>query len=72
MYINYKMLKIQQFCLSIVVITKKFLNKLTFSLFQRNVIGISAKNIFELALELIDIVIMLSSKIEFDFFILCY
>jgi hypothetical protein len=70
MHVNNKMLQAAQFGLPVVVVAQKLSYKLGLGLFQRHVIGITAKDVFELALELVDVVIGLSSELELNFFVL--
>lgn len=69
--VNNEVLEILQFGLTVIVIAQKFFHKLGFSFFERDVIRVAAKNVLELAFQLIDIVIRLSTEFKFNFFISC-
>ena len=69
--IDNKVLEVFQFCLTVIVIAQKLLYKLRLGFFKRDVIRVAAKNILELALQLVDIVVGLSSELEFHLFIPC-
>ena len=70
MNVNDKMLKAFKFGLSVAVIAQQIFDLLLLSFLERDVVRVTAKNVFELTLELIDIVVVLSSEVELNFFIL--
>ncbi len=69
-HIHHKMLQPLQLSLSIIMITQKLLDLIGFSFLKRNVVGISAKDIFELTLQFVNIVIVSASKLKLYFFVL--
>lgn len=70
MHIDYEVLEILQLGIGVIVVAQQFFYQLGLSLFERDVIGVAAEDILELALQLVDIVVVLASELEFDFFVL--
>ena len=70
MDVDNKVLQILELPLTVVVVSQQFPHQLGFGLFQRDVVGISAQNVFEFTLQLIDIVVVLPSKRKFNLFVL--
>ena len=68
--IHYKVLHILCLGLSVVVVTQKLSNLSLFCFLQWHIVRVATENVLELALQLVYIVIVLSCKIEFDFFVL--
>lgn len=52
------------------MVAEKFFNLSSLSFFQWNIVRISAKNVLELAFKLVDIIVMFSSELKLDFFVL--
>lgn len=71
MDVDHEVLEAFDLCLSVIVVAQEFLHKVGFGFFQGNVVGVAAKDVLELALELIDIIIVLSSELELNLLVLC-
>lgn len=70
MDVDYEVLEAFDLRLSVVVVAQKFLDEVGFSFFQGDVVGVAAKDVLELALKFVDIIIMLSSELELDLLVL--
>jgi hypothetical protein len=70
MHINNEMLQVLELGLSVIVIGEQFLYQFGFCLFEGDVVGITAKNVLKLTLQLVDIIIGLASEFKFNFFVL--
>lgn len=71
MDVDYEVLEAFDLGLSVVVVAQKFLDEVGFSFFQGDVVGVAAEDVLELALKLVDIIIMLASELEFHLLVLC-
>lgn len=71
MDVDYEVLEAFDLGLSVVVVAQKFLDEVGFCFFQGDVVGVAAEDVLELALKLVDIIIMLASELEFHLLVLC-
>lgn len=70
MYIHNEVLQVLNFLCALVMVRQQFSDQLFFVFFQRDIVGVSAKNVLEKTLEFVDIVVSFPTKIEgFDFFV---
>ena len=64
MNVNNEKLQILELAFRVVVVAEQLLDQLRLCLLESDVVGIAAEDVLELALELVDIVVMLSSELE--------
>lgn len=69
-HIDYEVLETLQFLLSVVMIAQQLLYLSCLGFFQGNIVRVAAKNVLELALQLIYVVVVLASEVEFDLLVL--
>ena len=69
MNVNNEMLQILELVFTVVVVTEQLSDQLWLNLFERDVVGIAAKDVFELAFQLVDIIVMLSPELELHLFV---
>lgn len=70
MHVHHEVLYVLCLGLSVVVVAQQFSHLSLFGLLQGDIVWVAAKNVLELTLQLVDIIVVLSCKVEFDFFIL--
>lgn len=70
MHVHHEVLQVLQLALRVVVVAQQFLDQLGLGLFERDVVGVAAEDVLEFALQLVDIVVVLASELEFDLFVL--
>lgn len=63
------MLQILNLLFALIMIRQQLPNEFFFALLERNVVRISAQDVLEQTLELVDIVVFLSSEIESSHFL---
>lgn len=69
--IHNEVLQSLQFVLTIIVIAEQFLHQLRLCLLQRYIVWITAEDVLELTLELVDIVVGLASELKFYLLVSC-
>lgn len=70
MYIDNEVLQVFNFFCALVMVRQQFSDQLFFVFFQWDIVGVSAKNVFEKTLEFVDIIVSFPTKVEgFDFFV---
>ena len=70
MDVDHEVLEAFDLGLSVVVVAKEFLDEVGFGFFQGDVVRVAAKDVLELALELVDVIIMLASELKFHLLVL--
>lgn len=70
MHVHHEVLQPVELVLGVVVVAEQLPDLGTLGLLQRDVVRVSAEDILELALQLVDIVVMLACEFEFNLFIL--